>query len=495
MTVGVFDFGYNFPYGPSFYKDRGFYGSPIYGVAVLEVQFYAAVDGYDYVWDFGDGKSSTEKDPIHRYEKIGAYSVSVIYSKNGSEVITLTRANYIIVSSAPVSLISSYPDFCFKLALKPSQGQGITPITGRWVWPTLIASVAKGHDENNESISLAINAEDMSIYQIGIPECWTDREGSYDESEIECEAMLPEINSTQGPHENVRHVETHLSCRSWDEKNYRDKEGYTEDGLREGHELSLQIFKSGEQITPESTLQKLNLEGDYAFLKEIEARRFQIKIKHSTSAFRDTRIAIHAQQIDNKTLPQNNYIAQKAYQKELSLPDLWLSKNKPTIYTNRADGAVLTGTATTATGPDGNLTAINSGGLSGTLSYAFGDFTIICWAENETEIFTSQVNGFLGQFKISITNYILTVTDGIDTISSTLSSVSWACIAVVRRGNSLELYENGLLKIVYTLSGIRSYGGSIEVANGSIYDLRRITRAASADALYYYYTNYFEFVP
>ena len=49
------------------------------GDAPLTVQFMDLSVGNvtSYSWDFGDGSSSTERDPAHTYEEPGAYSVTL----------------------------------------------------------------------------------------------------------------------------------------------------------------------------------------------------------------------------------------------------------------------------------------------------------------------------------------------------------------------------------------------------------------------------------
>ena len=62
-------------------------------------------------WYFGDGNTSTEKNPVHTYNKSGRYSVTLTASNaNGSNA--LTKTGYIAVSNvlaAPVSNFSASP--------------------------------------------------------------------------------------------------------------------------------------------------------------------------------------------------------------------------------------------------------------------------------------------------------------------------------------------------------------------------------------------------
>ncbi|MCL4267345.1 MAG: PKD domain-containing protein [Anaerolineae bacterium] len=77
-----------------------FHASPISGDAPLEVTFVnttqreAQITGY--LWEFGDGTTSTEENPTHRYEVAGRYTVSLtVFNATGHT--TETLEDYIII--------------------------------------------------------------------------------------------------------------------------------------------------------------------------------------------------------------------------------------------------------------------------------------------------------------------------------------------------------------------------------------------------------------
>lgn len=465
------------------------------GIAPLNIMFSvedSVVKIVKWMWYFGDGSYSVEPNPVHTYVAPGIYTVSLTITDEYGNVYTFKKVNYIYVYTYPIGaqgLLSGHTDFCFRHAVKPTQGQGITPFGGRWLWPMIVASTAKGFNDNHENLSLVINSEDMRIYRIGVPEVWTDREGSYDEAEIPCEAMLPDIKSRYGEHENVRHVETHVSMRSWDELRYRGKSGYTSDGFRNAQELSLEAFENGEQVVPATKLREVQRGGDYAFMKEVEAKRFQIKLKYTTSAFRTTRIASHCQEIDHRTPPQINDIPEKRWQREFRTPDLWFSRNKPAVNINRADGVAWTGTGTPVTGPDQKVSGFNSTGLTGVLGYTLGEFSISAWLIGDGTIFAAQVAGG-GVVSLEVVGDTLIFTDGTNTAQWPMAaSATWRYLTVTRRGQNLELYEAGRLRISQPLVSSLSYGGNTQVAVGVCFDIRRISRALSSDSMYFYYES------
>jgi PKD repeat protein len=78
-----------------------FTGDPVQGSAPLTVQFTDRSIGMmtAWSWDFGDGGTSTQRNPSHTYTSSGYYTVSLTVSGAGGSN-TKTRSQYIIVSSS-----------------------------------------------------------------------------------------------------------------------------------------------------------------------------------------------------------------------------------------------------------------------------------------------------------------------------------------------------------------------------------------------------------
>lgn len=466
-------------------------GTPTTGPVMTSVEFTQDM-GYAvrWLWGFGNGSTSTEPEPVHKYTAPGLYTVSLTaWDQYGNEYSDV-REGYIYIYTAGQGtdgVLSGTTDMCFRVALKPHQGAGVMPVRGAgWPWPPMLAATASYIDDNNETKTLVIDSETMKVYQIGIPELWVDREGDYDEAEIECMAMLPEIASRYGPHENVRVVEIHAAMRPYDEADYRGKDGYDNEGFRDGNELKLEVYSGGEQVTPTAILKSVLRNGDYSYLKNFETKRFQQKFIHSTSGFRVTAVEVHMQELDHRTAPQLNAIPERTWQKEFSLPDLWLTRK--TFGTNRADGIEWTGDFVYAAGPDGKSTSgIVTDGISGVLPYVAGDFTLSAWAIGNATLLTGAVSGG-GTFTIRVLSGHLLITDGTNTIDHTLiSNSSWRHITVVREVGNIYVYEAGLLRAEYPVT-VRSYGGACS-AVGSLFDLRRHPDDISAEAIIDYYNS------
>ncbi|WP_284738429.1 Kelch repeat-containing protein [Methanoculleus oceani] len=79
-----------------------FTGTPTTGPAPLTVQFTDTSAGWpsSWSWDFGDGGTSTERNPAHVYSSAGTYTVSLtVTNPDGSD--TETRPDYITATSPP----------------------------------------------------------------------------------------------------------------------------------------------------------------------------------------------------------------------------------------------------------------------------------------------------------------------------------------------------------------------------------------------------------
>ncbi len=86
-----------------------FSASPTSGKAPLNVAFKDTSKGTPtaWKWDFGDGTSSTAKNPTHKYSKAGKYTVTLTaINKAGSN--TVKKSNYITVTTAATKPVADF---------------------------------------------------------------------------------------------------------------------------------------------------------------------------------------------------------------------------------------------------------------------------------------------------------------------------------------------------------------------------------------------------
>ncbi len=76
-----------------------FTGGPTTGTLPLDVSFTNLSSGADsWLWDFGDGTTSTQENPSHTYDAVGSYTVTLT-AANGCGSVTATKQDFITVSS------------------------------------------------------------------------------------------------------------------------------------------------------------------------------------------------------------------------------------------------------------------------------------------------------------------------------------------------------------------------------------------------------------
>ncbi|MBK9250152.1 MAG: PKD domain-containing protein [Ignavibacteria bacterium] len=87
-----------------------------------------ANNSFDYLWNFGDGTTSTERAPQHRYLKPGKYTVSLTASQNGQEIDSITKTQYITVTG-PIGVDESQVGlYSIALSITPNPSYAETQI-------------------------------------------------------------------------------------------------------------------------------------------------------------------------------------------------------------------------------------------------------------------------------------------------------------------------------------------------------------------------------
>ncbi|MFH2140929.1 MAG: PKD domain-containing protein, partial [Bacteroidota bacterium] len=125
----------------------------------------SSVNGTSYLWNFGDGNTSTLQNPTHTYTNPGLYSVSLITTGSascGSSVDTLLITDYITVSnySGPVT------PYCTPQTINPgSYGMGIFNFSLNTINNTT-SGATDGYQDYTCSIST--NLTEGNIYNVSV---------------------------------------------------------------------------------------------------------------------------------------------------------------------------------------------------------------------------------------------------------------------------------------------------------------------------------------
>ncbi len=96
-----------------------FVPDPGTGCVPLTVTFDNGTKNADtYSWDFGDGGTSTDQNPVHDYTATGTYTVTLSTSNNNKCFSSLTLTDVIHVDSRPVLEFASNPDSNVQVQLR-----------------------------------------------------------------------------------------------------------------------------------------------------------------------------------------------------------------------------------------------------------------------------------------------------------------------------------------------------------------------------------------
>lgn len=121
-----------------------FTANQLEGNVPLTVQFFdnSTFNGTGFLWDFGDGTTSNERNPNHVYNKTGIFDVTFTVNgtgTDGKEKNPLRKYNYIIVKEISPQFYDPVADFTYaKLDNEPltirfiDQSYGSTPLTYLW---------------------------------------------------------------------------------------------------------------------------------------------------------------------------------------------------------------------------------------------------------------------------------------------------------------------------------------------------------------------------
>lgn len=141
-----------------------FDADPTEGKLGLEVQFYDQSQGnvLSYLWDFGDGTTSTGQEPVHQYNKNGKFSVKLTVSGQKTSD-TKTRDDYIKVEPyadfradpAGCDLPSCYAN-CLVNFIDKSQGDALT-----YHW-----DFGGGHTSTEQNPSVHFGADGYATYKV-----------------------------------------------------------------------------------------------------------------------------------------------------------------------------------------------------------------------------------------------------------------------------------------------------------------------------------------
>jgi len=175
-------------------------------------------------WDFGDGQTSSEKNPVHQYKMPGTYLVTLtVIDYFGN---TLTAQHYVYMYQWDYSgdgMNVSFTDKIFRLAVpqRLEQGIGWCEYNGEdYPYVEGVVGTCRILNRDEDEIQLAVDSRSFIMSELGHLGQWVDERDEYGgASEIESEILLPEKAAPRGASAILEHSQTHVDFKGW----YKDE--------------------------------------------------------------------------------------------------------------------------------------------------------------------------------------------------------------------------------------------------------------------------------
>lgn len=456
-----------------------------------------------YLWEFGDGRISTEPNPVHIYKMPGRYTVRLTITTDGGDTYTLTREDYIYVfdwAYLGTGIDVSRTNQCLRYSSKASNGIGWSIFSGDgWPYPEARVGTLKIIDGIEEERLLVFDAPSGRVFEIAVRDVFRDEVGAYSGSEISTEVVLPE---EIGNEENYKKksLEHHLNFRPHDEDN-KGEDGYSATGYRTGFEVEFALRKDGSISDTLRTID-IPIDGDIVFKHEDEAHRWQPLFRTNTSEWKLVATKDQYIAMDKAAQPDERWMAEDDFDTALNNVTFHLGRNELNPLLDIATGNTLTGSYTAVgLGPDSRINSAlefdSSGGLTSinTINLT-GNFSVLMWLRAIGATSTVVTDGnYSCIVAVSGTQYFLRFSDtagNLNEVEIPWKNSEWMQACFVRVGDLMRIYYNGSLLYSQPLSSIESYSGQLSIMSsvaGAIFDVRVNALQVSQDAINYHYRD------
>jgi len=238
-------------------------------------------------WDFGDGMTSGEVTPTHKYGMPGKYTVSVVVNKGIPCIESDDSTTLLITKDVGVYFL----DKCYRLGFYESQGMGPSEYQN---WPQFPVGIGGGmcYDTDGQPHHIVFDQQYGIFYEIsepngptgsGLNKKWTDDDFLGNEQEIASEIHLAEIRGNK-EHFQIEHSESHSYFRPYDETN-RSQSGYDEYGYRNAEQVDVEWYLDGEQTTFNAKSINIPKTGDIVSDRKLVGKRGRMVIKMAAAEY------------------------------------------------------------------------------------------------------------------------------------------------------------------------------------------------------------------
>ncbi len=129
---------------------------------------------FTYLWDFGDGQTSTQKDPSHTYTAFGSYNVTLTIVDQATNCsATIAKPNYVNLYNETISIGGTAKDGCAPLGVNFTGIINTTPATTRIPGQTIQWNFGTGNPADNVSGTSDQNNIKNPYFQYSNPGTYT----------------------------------------------------------------------------------------------------------------------------------------------------------------------------------------------------------------------------------------------------------------------------------------------------------------------------------
>ena len=116
----------------------------------------SAAAGLSFVWDFGDGTKSSDKNPVHNYDTFGTYTVTLKAINGGGCETIVTKTNFVTVQPLKIVSVNGVTSGCIPYKITPSLQTSSPVAITKYSWDfgdgTTSASSTPSHTYTKEGI-------------------------------------------------------------------------------------------------------------------------------------------------------------------------------------------------------------------------------------------------------------------------------------------------------------------------------------------------------
>lgn len=511
-----FRYGYGAFYFPF---DTNISASPESGTGPLEVDFTANADSdlvdenNGYSWDFGDGETSSEKDPTHTYIP-GEYNACVTITALWGVSVTQCITIYVYendYSPGGRNVTKTTRIYRFGIPQEKKQGTGWSEYNGV-DYPNAIGLIGtcKLFTTQDEERVIVTDCNTFKHYWLGREDHWVDGENEdYGGTQIESDILFRENVPSDSPTAKLRHSESSANLKPWfkDRRNIGNygAHGFTNDFL------ASMYFRTDSSPVDRAVVRYFRRRAQIVSDRHIEDESIQSGLRLVGAPWRLVDVEQWYQEIDTAAAPDEKQMSEKTWNELLSNTIIWIGRSidlvniddgSHTMPWDKGSNQRTTGSFTgISQGPDGNdrsAIALGTGdSISINESIPSGSLSIIMWVRSPVSSCTIMSNANLTIQLVQVDGeWELRFDDGTNDFTVPLTSqlTDWTMITLVRHGNQVDIYENSVISNTRYLSQNLSYTAPIVFFSGQCigFEPRIIGAALTANAVRFIYNDVIE---